>query len=135
MRLMRNCGISSDALPFITSSPRNTFSNIHQILQNEPLVNASWLLNFIYIALNVKQILFNDLANQKMINWFFSLNLSIPNICQLLEMIGLEKNRRFREITLLHVNSNIDVLTQVQWHCPKYCGSLAVPLRERIKCF
>lgn len=132
-KLLRNCEIISGILPFVTQSPRNILTEVYRFLEDEPMVNDSWLLNFIYVALNVKHFLLNDLSDQKIIRWFFQLNPSVPNVCQLLEIIGTQRNQRFRESALRFLNSDASLLSKVHWQCPKLFSSLAVPLIERIK--
>ena len=131
--LVKNCGIATDILPYVSHSSQNILSEIYRFLKDDPTVNDSWLLNLIYLMVNVQQILLSDHENQITIKWFFDLNPSIPNICQLLEIIGLKRNQKFRKLVLEILNSDGARLSKVYWQCPKFINSPVVPLNKRIQ--
>lgn len=114
---------------------RKIISELFLILKDEPAVNSSWLLNLIYLALRSSQFMISDSTVNRIINWFFSLNPSIPNTCQLLEIINSIDRPELMKTTIGKIGNDRILISDVYKECPAIFKSMRVPFETRLKLF
>ena len=131
-RLIQNCGIIPKQMKFAYLSPRRLLPEIYSFLSDEPSVNSSWLLNLIYLALKSPGFMTNDTAFTQLSNWFFRLDPSISNICQLLEIVN-DSKPKFRVQIILQLGLDTVMLSSVYKEFPAHCKSRTVPFKTRVR--
>lgn len=127
-KIIKICEIRPEILNLSAHSTKQSLLEVYRLLKDFHLVTSSWLLNLIYIFTRDPN---RFTAADKIIDWFFELNPSTQNICQLLEILGIKKNLELKESVLLRFG--LDQISQIHKECPKYCNSLLVPIEARMK--
>ena len=133
-KIIKNCGIQLEASNFAAQSPKRVLSLVYHLLKGlDGIVNSSWLLNLIYLSVKNPNYISIDTSINKIIDWFFELNPSVQNICQLLEIFEEAGSySRLQTSILSKLGLDTDLLSQVHKQCPKHSNSLIVPFESRI---
>jgi hypothetical protein len=126
-RLIKYCGVNPkhSAISLTKFLPE-----IYALLQDEPNVNSSWLLNLIYVIVRSSV---SMLGEGQIIDWFFALDPSVTNICQLLELSGKFRVKLRKQI-ILRLNQDNVLFSKCYKECPaQFKSNSIVPFENRIK--